>query len=123
MSVNKLTQNDGKSLPYKTKYHTTIENCQMMVDLFKKGIKMLTDISCPYNEITIWTFYMAMAINRLHESYRYLQLDDPEKMLHLTKQVIHLLVFLNRESASRLLYLLLHNMCPMYAYDRALYNT
>jgi hypothetical protein len=59
------TQNDGKSLPYKTKYHTTIENCQMMVDLFKKGIKMLTDISCPYNEITIWTFYMAMAINRL----------------------------------------------------------
>ena len=87
--VRTHTQNDGKSLPYKTKYHTT-ENCQMMVDLSKKGIKMLTDISCPDNEITIWTFYMAMAINRLHESYRYLQLDDPEKMHHLTKQVIHL---------------------------------
>lgn len=92
--VRTHTQNDGKSLPYKAKYHATIENCQMTVDLFKKGIEMLKDISCPDNEITIWTYYMAMAINRLHESYRFLQLDDSdyivEEMSHLTKQVIHL---------------------------------
>jgi tetratricopeptide (TPR) repeat protein len=107
--VRTHTQNDGKSLPYKTKYHTT-ENCQMMVDLSKKGIKMLTDISCPDNEITIWTFYMAMAINRLHESYRYLQLDDPEKMLHLTKQVIHLFLSVIHD---------LESQCNIYVLYRA----
>jgi galactokinase len=108
--VRTHTQNVGKSLPYKTKYNTRIENCQMMVDLFKKGIKMLTDISCPDNEITIWTFYMAMAINRLHESYRYLQLDDPEKMLHLTKQVIHLFLSVIHD---------LESQCNIYVLYRA----
>lgn len=91
------TQNDGKSLTYKAIYHATIEHCQMTVDLFKKGIVMLKDISCVDNEITIWTFYMAMAINRLYESYRFMYKEDldtvVEEMSHLTKQAI--LLFLS----------------------------
>ena len=95
--VRTHTQNDGKSLPYEAKYHATIESCQMTVDLFKKGIEMLKDISCPDNEITMWTFYMAMAINRL--SYRFIRIHKEDldsvagEMFHLTNQAIHL--FLN----------------------------
>ena len=71
-----------------------VENCQMMVDLFKKGIQMLTDISCPDNEITMWTFYMAMAINRLSHRFMRINKEDLDsvagEMFHLTNQAIHL---------------------------------
>jgi hypothetical protein len=85
--VRTHTQNDGKSLPYEAKYHATIESCQMTVDLFKKGIEMLKDISCPDNEITMWTFYMAMAINRL--SYRFIRIHK-EDLDSVAGEMFHL---------------------------------
>jgi hypothetical protein len=66
----------------------------MTIDLFKKGIEMLKDISCPDNEITMWTFYMAMAINRLSYIFIDIHKEDldsvAEEMFHLTNQAIHL---------------------------------
>jgi hypothetical protein len=53
---------------------------------------MLKDISCPDNEITMWTFYMAMAINRL--SYRFIGIHKEDldsvagEMFHLTKSSV-----------------------------------
>jgi len=110
--VRTHTQNDGKSLPYKAKYHATIENCQMTVDLFEKGIEMLKDISCPDNEITMWTFYMAMAINRLYESHRFMYKEDLDsvvrEMSHLTKQAIHLFLSVIHDLESQC------NICVLY---------
>ena len=110
--VRTHTQNDGKSLPYKAKYHATIENCQMTVDLFKKGIEMLKDISCPDNEITVWTFYMAMAISRLSNRFIYKEYLDSVvlEMSLLTKQTIHLFLSVIHD---------LESQCNIYVLYRA----
>ena len=108
------THNYGKSLPYKAKYHATIESCQMTIDLFKKGIEMLKDISCLDNEITMWTFYMAMAINRLSYIFIDMHKEDldsvAEEMFHLTNQAIHLFLSVIHD---------LESQCNIYVLYRA----